>query len=325
MEKSFDLQFMEELDKRCELNSAGKFYLYNMGTGHEGEINFQGLLRPQLPSNWRFVTNKFFDIRYNRAQMDAILIAPHRITVFEVKNLKANYIYEDEKWTTNDNELTYDYFDQVRNTRKIIRIILQENNIQMDVQSKLMLINEFDTVDIRDNVDKLYLKRWHLQSYVQDMKDTEKTGLISANNLTKVLMNYATERYIPDKKPWNFDNIYNGIVCDHCRGYQFDTKSQRVHIICRNCGYKEVKEIAVLRTICELGILYYDKPLTKKFILSCMNDNSLKYVINHIFEKYFKVDYSIKNSVYINPMRQIEYAFPHIIKSRRYNNGFVTL
>lgn len=316
---------MEELDKRCELNPAGKFYLYKMRTGHEGEIDFHGLIIPQLPSNWQFITNKFFDLPYNQAQMDAILIAPHRITVFEVKNLKAKYIYEDERWRTNGKELDYDYFDQVRNVRKIIRIILQKNKIQMNVDSKLMLINEFDTVDIRDNVEKLYLKRWHLQDYVQEMKDSEAGGTVSMNNLTKTLLNYTVNRYIPDKKPWNFGKIYNGIVCNHCHNTHLDTRSQRVHVICKRCGFKEVKEIAVLRTVCELGILYYDKPLTKRLIKNFINDSSLENVINRVFRMYFTRLTSMKRSEYFNPMRQIEYAFPNVLEKLRYKNSFITI
>lgn len=326
MKKPFALQFMEVLDKRIQLYRRGKRYLQSQKDGYIGEVDMQNIVLANVPDSWTLITDKYFELDYCRGQVDAILVTPNGLKLFEVKNLSAYYEYQDDRWTTNGVELTHDYFDQMKSSRKLIRLLMQKLDTPVPVDGKLILINENDTAKIHGDMTELYLKRWHLKSYFQHLRHNQKGTIINTAEVVNLIENYSSAPPLPSIKPWEIGNsIYRGIVCRHCHHHGVNAVKLRYHVVCEQCHFKEMKELAVLRTICDIGILFYDFPLTKRFIVECINDWALNGVIKNVLHKYFHYENSNKQLNYLNPLQEIQYAFPQAIQNTRYKNSFIKL
>lgn len=57
-----------------------------------------------------------------------------------------------------------------------------------------------------------------------------------------------------------------GIICPHCQASIKSSEINRFAIECSRCGGYEAKERAILRTICEIGLLHYDQALNSTMV-----------------------------------------------------------
>ena len=97
-------------------------------------------------------------------QIDVMLISSRKVFHFEIKNFLQNYLYENGTWMCNGREIGNDFFIQMKRARGNLVENLQRIGIRVPVESKLILINEEDTVNIVDaDQQNNYLKRWHVK------------------------------------------------------------------------------------------------------------------------------------------------------------------
>ena len=129
MNKPFELQFLECLRDRYKLPQSLEWRLVNYRTGFIGKG-------------------------------ECLLISPHKVFHFEVKNSLQNYVYENETWMCNGREIGNDFFIQMKRVRGKLVENLQKIGVNVPVESKLILINEEDTVNIIDADQQCnYIKR----------------------------------------------------------------------------------------------------------------------------------------------------------------------
>ena len=95
MDKPFYLEFLETLSARYQLPDPSRTKLWAMQTGLKGQKDFEAVVQEVLPHGWRILHDLNFDHSIGKIQIDALLVSPHGIYHFEVKNLVAECEYRD--------------------------------------------------------------------------------------------------------------------------------------------------------------------------------------------------------------------------------------
>lgn len=312
MDKPFELQFYECLNERCELPTSVKNRLARQQVGYEGHLDFINILRDNLPGHFVLLNDIFYKLPYKFTQIDSVLITVHAIYRFEVKNLLSEFTYKEGFWYRKGERLSRNFFTQVKRAGEIFEEIIQNDGLYFPVESQLVFINEDDTVKIFDqeNVSP-YLMRWELRSYLKKVVEDSRGGSMNPKEVAKYLMSKATEGHlvseVMDKKLRALAR--SGILCENCDSWRVDVISRRYHILCKNCGRQEPKQRAVLRTICDYGVLYYEWPLTKSSVTEFIGEPSLEYIIKRTLRNYFELHSKGKASTYVNPAKRMKFAF----------------
>lgn len=76
-------------------------------------------------------------------------------------------------------------------------------------------------------------------------------------------------------------HVRRGILCDSCGGGKIKYRL-RYHIQCKQCGSTESKEGAILRTICDYGVLHYNEKLVLREVKAFINETSLDDTISKV-------------------------------------------
>lgn len=316
MKKPIELVYMEILNERCVLVGSDKWVLVNGRNGYVGEVQLEKIALEVLPNGVILMMDLNFEKKYGDTQIDAVIVSKTGIHMFEVKNLSGQYEYRDGVWRNKGWKLKRDFFTQMKRAGEIFEGVLSEINIRAEIEPKLVLINEEDTVAIFDErVEGQYLKRWQVKEYIRQLDQDASWGTSWVpEEVVKRLKEQTTDRVVPKKRPVEVDvkGVYRGIVCCGCGGYEMDVESKRYHVSCRTCGYGESKEKAVLRTICDLAILDYDEPLRIGVMDYYWKQGKLVKTIRYVFGKYFESESKGRFTEYRNPMKRMEDAYPNI-------------
>lgn len=316
MKKPIELVYMEILNERCVLIGPDKWVLVNGRNGYIGEVHFEEIALEVLPDGMILMTDLTFEKKYGETQIDAVIISETAVHMFELKNLSGQYEYRDGVWRTKGWKLKRDFFTQMKRAGEILEGVLNEMKIRAEIEPKLVLINEEDTVGIFDErVEGQYLKRWQVKEYIRQLDRDAGWGTSwIPEEVVKRLKEKTTDREVPKKRPVDVDvkGVYRGILCCGCGGYEVDVGRERYHVVCEHCGYRESKEKAVLRTICDLAILDYDEPLRIGVMDYYLKNNQLQITIRNVFAKYFISLGMGRSAVYENPYQRMEDAFKGI-------------
>lgn len=312
MDKPFYLQFLEVLDSRYELPKKSLNRLKRERVGYYGHSQLDVILQPLVPYDWRLLHDLTFELNYGETQIDSLLLAPHGIYHFEIKNLLSEYEYREGHWYMKNGRVIRNYFTQLARQNEILTGLLRDFRINAPLESKLVLINEDDTVKFYEDKTKEYLKRGHIRAYLKEINQAGRM-VIHPQEVAKLLYQKSISSYKNTKfaEQLYVQEARRGIICEKCLS-NVEVTNRRYHLQCATCGMLEVKERAVLRTICDLGVLYYNQPLKRKMIMDFIGVAGIEDIVRRVLRKHFKMQPAGKLTTYENPVNRMEYAFPEV-------------
>lgn len=176
------------------------------------------------------------------------------------------------------------------------------------------MINEEDTVSIIDSDQQSnYLKRWHIKGYLREIIHDTSPALIEPSEIAKEMLEMTAPAHegLNVKGSEFLPSVRRGILCDSCGGGKIKYR-QRYHIQCKQCGDKESKERAILRTICDYGVLHYNKNLVLREVKAFINERSLDDTIRKVLRKHFDSVGHTKVREYVNPVNKLENAYKEV-------------
>ena len=104
----------------------------------------------------------------------------------------------------------------------------------------------------------------------------------------------SKHEHLPD---YDFDHLEKGIVCSLCSGFMFAVRMANLR--CKNCGYTEQTETAVMRTVFEFHRLFPNRKITNSTIYDWCKVINSKYRIRKILMENMKLVRNGKYSYYI--------------------------
>lgn len=255
LQKHQQLLWLEEIEKRKGLIGSEQRELKQMQAGFSGEEYFGRYLRNLIPKDWVLLQDIRVKILNGEIQIDAILINNLGLTLFEVKNYTADYQYSDGRWKVNGKVKYHNDFLQLDRTVDLLKVHMQLHGFNNPVSSFIVYINEEDTVEI-DDPSLPFIKHAKLGRFIKKMmKDCQQAPTHNFQREAEWLLsqhqNDERRLSLTDDR---FATIEKGIYCVACNSFNIDC--DRYHVYCNDCHFSESKEKALVRTICDYGILF---------------------------------------------------------------------
>lgn len=312
MEKTFQLQFLEVLQWRTNLTQKESDNLYASNLGFEGEFEFLNAIKLFIPAHWIVLFSLSFNI-FGKIQVDALIITDCKILHFEVKNFQAYYYIQDGQWFKSNHErLNYNPYSQCQRAHEGLLKLLETSNIRVPIESKIVLINENETVNFMDGPDSRVLRKWELKNFFDQIRYQEQKSphridkeRIKSEFLAKQV---PEEFHAPDYLDGR--DIQNGIVCLKCHSVQ-QKSAEKFHIHCPACDYYEAKNKAVARTICEYSVLYPHEGVSHKTLLDFINTPGCAKSLKRLLSTDFNGNKKKYSHLYRLPNKLLEYALPN--------------
>lgn len=295
--------FLKVIDIRGNKAFAAQKNLYkSLHAGEMGEQTVLDYIAQYGDPSWTILRNIWIN-HFGNLECDLILITRHTIYVIEVKNYIGKFSYKNGKCYFNDKETKLNPLEQVRGNKIDLQNILANIYSHLTVEALVIFASADNDVEIQSEVNEIkIITRAQLRSFIQQLKHKEQTGTKTPLDINKILAalhtHETTNPFMPDPlTPGEMVDVRGGIYCAHC--YSFNVHITRLYIRCA-CGLTESKEEAVIRTICDLGVLNYKKHLSRKEINEFLaGDVSINYV-RRILNKHFKTVNKSRNSYIIN-------------------------
>lgn len=213
------------------------------------------------------------------------------------------WTYQDKPLSKNINQQLLDNIVKCQSLGKVIPAM-------KDTQGTIVFINERAVPNIMDQMPVNYLLRYQIYDWIDTLKQPVPGNSIPIHKTVEqikqfIIPNPYDHNYICSDE--EFKKLKKGIYCCKCGSFHLEIGSRFVNC---SCGCKERKERAVLRSICEYGVLQNNKNLSVDKLFEFLDQQIPKQFIYRKLQHFFvPVTGKIRTNSYKNPKMLYEYVF----------------
>ncbi len=317
---------MNEKPKKCDLleiwlrrseyvNQEVLNEFARLKRGIEGEKFVLDYIKKYGRKHWKVMQNLWLDY-YGTFESDLLLLTRSGIYPIEIKNYNGFFQYNHGISKLNNREISGNAIYQTRRATKKLRELIGSKFYKPHVQGVLVFVGEDNPIEVSPPINDIdILQRNQLKGYIQKICEVEDHGRYQQQlNIDKVaahLKNYEVENPY-QANPISTEEmaqLKKGILCAKCD--QATIKISRKFVHCA-CGHVELRDKAMIRTICEYGVLNFEKKLTRKDLFLFLNGQSSMRYLNRILNNYFEMVRKGKYTYYVNlklPFYKVKYLF----------------
>lgn len=295
--KPYELLVLELLDNRMTLPYEWRKKLAKRRRGYKGELE----LDPHTVDLGEsiLVAN---DLRLptidnsNHFQMDALLIAPDKLSIYEVKNHYGSYYVENGLFYTSSAYEVVDPSFQIGKAATLLRQHLYALGMHFKVETHLVFIDPTFMLHQAPR-DFPFLLKGHLESHFQSIRQQQQPCRPEQNTLAK----YVTEKHLfrvknEDVPEFDYQDLRKGITCAACGSLH--VKTQDYSCVCRSCGYREKTTLAIRRSIEEYRLLFPERKLTASEIQKwCLLPSHRQ--VHRVLEKHYTLMGNTRGAYYV--------------------------
>lgn len=323
--KSLRMQQSEILEKRDGLDDESSRELWNERRGFEGEEGAVELLHEFGPGHWEILHDTWIQTN-GKSQIDIIVATLTHIYVFEIKNYNGHYTYSKQQQYIDHKPINGNLFTAYRRARSKMSEVLRQIDYTGGLVSKVVFINPDHIVSVDEEFREEVLERHQFVDFIRQMCRNEahspRANLSPSEFRHVVLENFiGTHPYPP--KSYSHAQVMKltcGFKCSNCHRAGERLSVSRYKVCCSSCGFEEAKTIAVLRAVCEYGVLRIDDHLRARDICEFLGGKVSQAYISRLLPSHFE---SIPDSrfYYRNPGMIYDYYFDgRIVKGRTLKN-----
>ena len=192
----------------------------------------------------------------------------------------------------------------------------------MNVQGAAIFIGLHNEVIIHDPVEDIDIVQANqLRKYIWQIVQEERNyqgAPIDSQKILQILNAYRTENpFSQDDIPEDIKmHAQKGILCSRCGNFNLDTN--RSYISC-SCGMHEPRENAIIRTICEYGVIHHNKELTVAELVKFFDGEISSQTLRKYLNTHFTRIGMGKGTKYLNPSSPFKKLQKHFgLKRPRY-------
>lgn len=269
-----------------------KLNYYRTLAGVEGEATVLDYLQKYGRKHWVVIQNLWQNYS-GPFECDLILLTRHKGYTFEIKNYKRIFFYKDGITKINGRVRSIDPFYQARRAYTNLENICLDQSYPMNFQGGVIFTGVDNHIEIHSEIKDLdIIPRTRLLTFIEEIAEEESLYTGEAINIPKILScleKYEIENnYLPKPvSPEKMKYARKGICCVNCKSYSVENK--KYEIICKKCRFVEQREKAVVRTICEYGVLNFESNLTLKDILDFFGGQISRSYLFKIIHRHFTV------------------------------------
>lgn len=312
------IELYQELLIRGALSTEQAQELEQLQFGQEGEQTLIDYFRMYGESHWSVFQNVWVDY-YGKFEVDCLLITSNQIYLFEVKNYKGQYVYENSQCRCNGQKIGHNAISQTQKSYINFTNFLRQNKINVPVTGVLLFTGIDCEVTIHDEIGDLkVVRRNQLRNFIHKIKHDERNyrkDRVDIDSLRQVLDDFEIHNpFLPDAIPSEIvSRIRNGVRCSHCHSFEVDALKMYV---CCLCGIYEPIENAIIRTICEFALIHFDSDLLINDLVIFFNGDYSRGTIKKYMDKHFTQISFGRNMKYANNIRfnNVKFKLPRYFK-----------
>src|SRR5690625_267595 len=266
--------------------------------GARGEQIVYEFLLEYGQEHWVVIRNYWMNYS-GEQEYDLILITGHACYIFEVKNYKHLFILEDGVCKLNGQFMDKHIITQTIRCSKNLMQIFRRTSLDVKVRGTLVFIGEHSRIQIKDKVYDIDINQKNeLRDYIQRIAREEKSSVKASTEAEQVIQSLSPyEMNTPHPAEAisvvQSHSLIRGISCAICHNFNIHLKKNWVEC---SCGTKESKEEAVIRIVCEYGLLHFTNSLKahdlRHFMANQISENYLRKVLSRHFKKIENYSYT---------------------------------
>lgn len=257
------LKILRILNSRMELSFEDRNYFSSLDKGYEGEVQFD-LLTEKLESGLLILNDLLLQVNKTKFQIDSLIISPITIYACEVKNFEGDYFYKDNLLYIKKGPEIKDPLLQLERSKSLLRQYLQKLGFSIPIESYLIFINPAFTL-YQAPLNDSFVFPTQINRFLKKL-DRETGNLRGrhwklAEHLVSAHIIDSPYDQLPD---YSFNKMRKGLTCPKCHSYSIYVGDKKIS--CDDCGYEEKIEIAVVRGVEELKLLFPDLKITTNLV-----------------------------------------------------------
>ncbi|MCM3241129.1 NERD domain-containing protein [Cytobacillus firmus] len=280
-----ELKLLQCLHGRMRLSPKDYSLFLNLEKGFSGEKKFDELLE-HSPEEWIILNDLLFDYSNTLFQIDSLLFTGGCIYLFEVKSYEGDFYIEQNRWyTVPANTEVKNPLLQLQRSESLLRRLLQKLGVETPLKALLIFINpEFQLYQATMNLPAIFPAQ--INRFIDKLKlksqPANKNHLMLAD---KLLSLHLEDIPYGRRFEYTFEGLEKGVKCASCQ--HFMDRLHRAALVCKNCGYKEDVELAIVRSVKEFRVMFPDMMLTTNIVHEWCSDIISKKKIRKILSNNF--------------------------------------
>lgn len=296
------LEILREINKRegFEYNDELKDEYIRLVKGNEGEKILETYLTDYGSKNWVIIKNLWLDFN-TTFEIDTLLITQAGLYPFEIKNYSGSLEFVDNQWFRYGKKIAHNAISQTQKVATHLQHIIQKLPNTPKLTGVLAFVGEDNEVKINDGItDIKILMRNQLKDYIWEITRDERNFLgypPDVEALLKVITAYESQnKFVQEKITEKVKNsVKSGVCCRRCG--DFNIRTEKSMVICL-CGLHEPKEQAIVRTICEYGVIHHERDITTKELTHFFNGYISRGTVLQYLNEYFEKVGNFRNAKY---------------------------
>jgi hypothetical protein len=277
--------------------------LQRLERGAEGEEILLDYFKKYGEEHWTVMKNIWLEFE-GIFECDFLLLTAYNLHALEVKNYTGTFELKNNIGRINGTKYSKHPLTQGQNLVFNLEKLLAGTPGEMKVKGAVTFVGADNTVNIYDEVEDIQvIRRNKLRKYIYGIANAERytNGYpLDQEKIIQTIKKYEIECPYPPEKDIPkevFEKVRGGIYCCHCSN--FNVKIGVKYVSC-SCGMHEPRDEAIVRTICEYGVLHYKEDFTSSKLVKFFNGDISRSNIIKILNKYFEKIGKYRNSKYLN-------------------------
>lgn len=284
--KPEELQLLQALKPRMELEEKDAQNLRTLEKGYEGEVQFDHWF-----TNYRvesiIINDLLLEVNGTLFQIDSFVITQDRLHLFEVKNLEGDYYFDGEKFKTAAGKEIKNPLHQLSRAESLLKQLLKELGFYTPLEPHLVFINpEFAL--LQAPLKSPIILPNQMNRFMNNMNRVSSKLNNKHTKLAEALLSLHIKKSPYSRVPsYDFGMLRKGVICEGCG--EFVERCDRYNFFCNHCIAKETIDSAVLRTIVTYQLLFPDQKVTTSIIYEWSNGNFPAKTIRRVLKRNFLV------------------------------------
>lgn len=304
LEKSLELQYLEIMERRNGLKEKEQFNLKLQQRGFLGESELYKLLLKHGQRDWALLHDLWLGVG-GTSQIDLLLVSRSGILVLDAKNYEGHYSHINGQAMINGKRLNHDIFIQLSRSVEKVREMCKQLGYNGTVKGRVVFVNPDSQIQVEGATAEIALNRAGLIGLLQQIYESEVISMPA--NMNPLQMQKLISERFKIKNPYppkslsveEVSQLKAGLCCPECSS--FEVELSRYKAICCQCGHVESKERAIVRAICEYGLLTHERVLRSTEIQVFMGNQVPFHYVSKILSKNFQLLMTGRYARYENP------------------------
>ncbi|WP_144475329.1 nuclease-related domain-containing protein [Cytobacillus oceanisediminis] len=293
--KPEELEILQALKPRMELEEKAALNLYTLEKGYEGEVQFD-----QWFTNCRveslIINDLLLEVNGTLFQIDSLVITQDRLHLFEVKNLEGDYYLDGDKFKTAAGAETKNPLHQLSRAESLLKQLLKNLGFYIPLEPHLVFINPEFTL-LQAPLKSPIILPTQLNRFMDRMNRTSSKLTNKHTKLAEALLSLHIKKSPFTRVPgYEFDGLRKGVVCEGCGGF-LDSLGQK-RFVCSHCGARDSIESLVLQTLKSFQILFPDRRVTTTIIYDWSNGDLPRKSIRRVLKNNLSANGECKSTYY---------------------------